>query len=69
MLTAEFDDDVVSPLAIFGISPDDFKKLSMGLAAVYPDFIICSFTLGLDEVQLFPEIKKREDVVELILQK
>lgn len=69
MLTAEFDDDVVSPLAIFGISPDEFKKLSMGLAAVYPDFIICSFTLGLDEVQLFPEIKKREDVVELILQK
>ena len=69
MLKAEFDEDVVSPLAIFGISPDEFKKLGMGLATMYPDFILCSFTLGLDEVQLFPEVKKLEDVVGLILQK
>ena len=69
MLTAEFDEEVVSPLAIFGISPDEFKKLSMGLAAMYPDFVLCSFTLGLDEIQLFPEVKNRNDVIELILQK
>lgn len=69
MLAAEFDGDMVSPLVIFGTSPDEFKKMTMGLAAMYPDFIICNFTLGLDEVQLFPEIKKRDDVIELILQK
>jgi hypothetical protein len=41
----------------------------MGLAALYPDFVACSFTLGLDEVRLFPETKNRDDVVELILRK
>jgi phosphoadenosine phosphosulfate reductase len=69
MMAAEFDGEVVSPLAAFGIPPDEFKKQCMGLAALYPDFITCSFTLGLDEVQLFPESKTRDDVVELILRK
>ncbi len=69
MMVTEFDDEVVSPLAAFGIPPDEFKKQCMGLAAVHPEFIACSFTLGLDEVRLFPETKKRDDVVELILQK
>jgi len=69
MMAAEFDGEVVSPLAAFGIPPDEFKKQCMGLAAVYPDFIACSFTLGLDEVRLFPETKNRDDVVELILRK
>jgi phosphoadenosine phosphosulfate reductase len=69
MMAAEFDGEVVSPLSAFGIPPDEFKKQSMGLAAVYPDFIACSFTLGLDEVRLFPETKNRDDVVELILRK
>ncbi len=67
MMEAEFDGEVVSPLSAFGIPPDEFKKQIMGLAAVYPDFIACSFTLGLDEVRLFPETKNRDDVVELIL--
>ena len=69
IMSAEFDGEVVSPLAVFGISPDEFKKQSMGLAAVHPDFIACSFTLGLDEVRVFPETKNRNDVVGLILQK
>lgn len=69
MMVTEFDEDVVSPLASFGIPPDEFKKQCMGLAAVHPDFIACSFTLGLDEVRVFPETKKRDDVVELILHK
>lgn len=69
MIAAEFDGEVVSPLSAFGIPPDEFKKQSMGLAAVYPEFIACSFTLGLDEVRLFPETKNRDDVVELILRK
>jgi 3'-phosphoadenosine 5'-phosphosulfate sulfotransferase (PAPS reductase)/FAD synthetase/NAD-dependent dihydropyrimidine dehydrogenase PreA subunit len=69
MMATEFDGEVVSPLAAFGIPPDEFKKQCMGLAAVHPDFIACSFTLGLDEVRLFPETKNRDDVVELILRK
>ena len=69
MMTAEFDGDFVSPLAAFGISPDEFKRQCMGLATLHPDFIACSFTLGLDEVRVFPETKNRDDVVGLILRK
>jgi ferredoxin len=69
MMVAEFDGEVVSPLAAFGIPPDEFKKQCMGLAAVHPDFIACSFTLGLDEVRVFLETKNRDDVAGLILRK
>jgi hypothetical protein len=69
MMSAEFAGEVVSPLVAFGIPPDEFKKQIMGLTALYPDFIASSFTLGLDEVRLFPETKNRDDVVELILRK
>lgn len=69
MMTTEFDGDIVSPLAAFGTPPEEFKKQCMGLAAMYPDFFTCSFTLGLDEVRVFPETKHRGDVVELILRK
>ncbi len=69
MMAAEFDGEAVSPLSTFGILPDEFKKQCMGLATMYPDLIACSFTLGLDEVRLFPETKTRDDVVELISQK
>lgn len=69
MMTADFDGEVVSPLAAFGIAPDEFKKQCMGLAALYPDYIGCSFTLGLDEVRVFPETKCRDDVVALIIEK
>jgi len=69
MMAAEFDGEFVSPLAAFGIPPDEFKRQCMGLAALHPGFIACSFALGLDEVRVFPETKKRDDVVELILEK
>jgi 3'-phosphoadenosine 5'-phosphosulfate sulfotransferase (PAPS reductase)/FAD synthetase/ferredoxin len=69
MMAAEFDGEFVSPLVAFGIPPDEFKKQCMGLATVYPAFIECSFTLGLDEVRVFPETKCRDDVAGLILEK
>jgi ferredoxin len=69
MMVTEFEGEFVSPLAAFSIPPDEFKKQCMGLAAVYPDFIACSFTLGLDEVRVFPETKRRDDVVGLFLRK
>jgi hypothetical protein len=68
MMATEIDAEVVSPLAVFGISPDDFKKQCMGLAAVHPDYIACSFTLGLDEVRVFPDTKSQGDVVALIVE-
>lgn len=68
MMTAEFDGEFVSPISVFGNTPDEFKKQCMGLAAVHPYFIACSFTLGLDEVRVFPETKNRDDVVGLMLQ-
>jgi len=69
MMTAEFNGDFVSPMVAFGILPDEFKSQCMGLMALHPDFIECSFTLGLDEVRVFPESKRRDDVVGLILKK
>jgi hypothetical protein len=41
----------------------------MGLASLHPDFVACSFTLGLDEVRVFPETRNRDAVVGLILHK
>jgi hypothetical protein len=69
MMEAEFDGEIVSPLMAFGIAPEDFKKQCMGLASIYPDLIACSFTLGLDEVRVFPATNNRDDVVDLILKK
>lgn len=69
MMMAEFDAEFISPLAVFGIPPDEFKRQCMGLASLYSDFISCSFALGLDEVRVFPEAKSRDDIVGLILQK
>ena len=69
MMAAEFDSDVVSPLAVFGISVDEFKKQCMGLASLYPDYVACSFTLGLDEIRIFPEAKSLNDVLALILER
>lgn len=69
MIASEFESEIVSPFAVFGISPDEFKKQCMGLATVHPDYLACSFTLGLDEVRVFPEAKCLDNVVALILEK
>ncbi len=69
LMVADFESDFVSPLVAFAMTPDDFKKQCVGLSSLYPNFISCSFTLGLDEIQLFPVAKSCNDVVELILQK
>lgn len=66
MMVADFDGDVMSPMVVFGISPEEFKKQCMGLASLYPEFIKCSFTLGLDEVRVFPEMKSCQEVATLI---
>jgi ferredoxin len=67
MMTAEFEASCISPLAVFGISPETFKAQCLGLSSKYPEFINCSFTHGLDEVRVFPESKTVDNVVELVL--
>jgi 3'-phosphoadenosine 5'-phosphosulfate sulfotransferase (PAPS reductase)/FAD synthetase/ferredoxin len=67
MMTAEFEAPCISPLATFGILPDTFKAQCLGLSSKYPEFINCSFTHGLDEVRVFPEVKTLDNVVELML--
>ncbi len=66
MMTAEFEGEFISPIIAFGFSAEEFKKQCMGLASLYPEFISCSFTLGLDEIQVFSDVKNRENVIELI---
>lgn len=67
MLEVPLEDGVASPLAAFGMSPDEFKRQCQGLATDWPDLIACSFTLGLDEVRVFPERNGRDGVLKLIL--
>lgn len=67
MLTADFDSTFVSPLIAFGMSVDEFKAQCLGLSSVHPDFLSCSFTLGLDEIKIFPNEKTVDDVLGLIL--
>jgi 3'-phosphoadenosine 5'-phosphosulfate sulfotransferase (PAPS reductase)/FAD synthetase len=62
-----FSDVFVSPMVVFGLSPDAFKKHCLGLATQYPELVACSFTLGLDEVRVFPETKTRDDVLAAIM--
>jgi hypothetical protein len=67
MLTADFDSAFVSPLIAFGMGVDEFKAQCLGLSSVHPDFLSCSFTLGLDEIKIFPNEKSVDDVLGLIL--
>ena len=68
MMTADFESAYISPLVAFGMSVDELKSICLGLSSLYPKFIACSFSLGLDEVKIFPETKTMDDVVDLMLQ-
>lgn len=67
MLTADFGSPFISPLVAFGMSVDEFKAQCLGMSSVHPDFLSCSFTLGLDEIKIFPHEKSVDDVLGLIL--
>ena len=67
MMTADFDSPSVSPLVTFGIPLEEFKAICLGISSVQPDFLSCSFTLGLDEIKIFPSEKTVDDVLGLIL--
>lgn len=67
MLTADFDSPYVSPLVAFGMSAEEFKAQCLGLSSIHPDLLACSFTLGLDEIKIFPHEKTIDHVLGLIL--
>lgn len=67
LMAADFTAKYVSPLVAFAMSVSDFKQQCQGLADRYGDFIHCSFTLGLDEIQVKADQKSVDDVVDLML--
>lgn len=67
MMQGDFEAPYLSPLYVFGMEIDELKQQCLGLSSRYPDFISCSFTLGLDEVRLQPAAKSKEDVLDLLL--
>lgn len=67
LMTADFSAKYVSPIVAFAMSVSDFKQQCQGLADKYGDFIHCSFTLGLDEIQIKTDQKSVDDVVDLML--
>lgn len=67
MMSGDFDSPFISPLIAFGMSADELKAQCMGISSVYPDFLSCSFSLGLDEIKVFPKKKTLDDVIGLIL--
>lgn len=67
MLTCDFDSPFISPLVAFGMSVEEFKAQCRGLSTVHPDFLECSFTLGLDEIRISRNEKSIDDVLGLIL--
>lgn len=68
LMTMDVEKISVSPLSAFGTPVEEFKAQCRGLSSKYADFLMCNFTLGLDELRLFPEKKKLDDVVALILE-
>ena len=67
LMTADFSAKYVSPIVAFAMSVPDFKQQCQGLADKHGDFIHCSFTLGLDEIQIKTDQKSVDDVVDLML--
>lgn len=67
MMQGDYSSPYLSPLVVFGMPVEELKRQCLGLSTRYPEFISCSFTLGLDEVRLYPEAKGKDDVIGLLL--
>ncbi|MRR05467.1 MAG: phosphoadenosine phosphosulfate reductase [Deltaproteobacteria bacterium] len=64
LLNDSIDRDGISPTRIFGLDRDDMTPLLLGLSAMYPEFIIASFTHDLEKITL-SEDKSSQDVLDL----
>jgi hypothetical protein len=67
MMSSDYTSSFVSPLVAFGINPEEFKAMCLGISSVHPDYLSCSFTLGLDEIKIYPNEKSVDDVLGMIL--
>ncbi len=67
MKNADIESPFISPIVAFGVDMERMKAQCMGIATRYPEFLSCSFALGLDEIKVFPDKKTLDDVVGLIL--
>ncbi len=67
MKNADIESPFISPIVAFGLDMERMKAQCMGIATCYPEFLSCSFALGLDEIKVFPDKKTLDDVVGLIL--
>jgi hypothetical protein len=39
----------------------------MGIASIYPQYLSCTFTLGLDEIKVYPNENSLDNILGLIL--
>lgn len=67
MMIADFDSPYISPLVAFGMSVEELKAQCMGIASIYPQYLSCTFTLGLDEIKVYPNENSLDNILGLIL--
>ncbi len=67
MMSTTFESSFISPLAAFGMPVGELKAQCLGLSTKYPRYIACSFTLGLDEIRIFPSDYSLDDIIKLLL--
>ncbi|KUK52389.1 MAG: PAPS reductase/FAD synthetase family protein [Desulfotomaculum sp. 46_296] len=67
LLTADSESVFISPLVVFGITPETFKRQCQGLASKFPDYISTTFTHGNDGLTVFSQKYNTEDIIAIAL--
>ena len=62
----ELEQEGISPYKIFGVEKEDMKAIINGLSIKYPDYINCSFTFDLDNINLNKEMRSN-NVLDMIM--
>lgn len=62
----ELEQEGISPYKIFGVEKEDMKAIINGLSVKYPDYINCSFTFDLDNINLNKEMRSN-NVLDMIM--
>jgi 3'-phosphoadenosine 5'-phosphosulfate sulfotransferase (PAPS reductase)/FAD synthetase/ferredoxin len=60
--------DFVSPIIAFGLTPATFKRQCDGLRSKYQKYIQTTFTLGNDELIIFPTEFSTSDIIKLAME-
>lgn len=64
LLNHSIDSDGVSPTQIFGLEREEMEKILSGLSINYPEYINATFTLDLDNINLYSD-KTSQDILTL----